>query len=67
MKATDYAIKEGGLLRCCIETLIKTELDSVPEEGDTIQCLHCKDFVTMHKGFWQWDPGDDLSLVPVSP
>jgi hypothetical protein len=56
MKASDFSIKQGGLMRCCIQTLMETELEAKPKDGDTIRCSFCGEAMTMHKGFWQWDP-----------
>lgn len=67
IQASDYPIKDGGLFRCCIETIMKWGFEVAPEEGHKIQCEHCQAHIVLYKGFWQGAPDDNLSSVPATP
>lgn len=52
-------IREGGLYRCCIETINTLQGDVRDEEGALIKCMHCGDRLRFRAGAWEW------ALTPV--
>ncbi len=65
--AGNYPIKQGGLWRCCIQTIMDTVFESPPEEGHKIECKQCRGWIQLHESFWQWAPDDSLMSVPATP
>lgn len=50
-------VRIGGLLRCCIETLLARD-DRRPVEGDVQDCTvgrGCKTRTRFRDGAWEWD------------
>lgn len=55
---TEYRIRRGGLMRCCIASIydaMDTAVD-IPKEGDVLKCKYCSDKLGMrfHNGAWEW-------------
>ena len=46
-------IRIGGLYRCCVEEINGLD-DAEDSEGDTLQCEHCKAWMTYRDGAWEW-------------
>jgi hypothetical protein len=50
-------IRQGGLMRCCIETWqTMAPMSADTREGDTLSCRYCElgDMI-VKDGVWQWD------------
>ena len=47
------AIRPGGLMRCCIDT-IHAKSPEYPQEGDFLDCDWCSDSVQWKNGAWEW-------------
>lgn len=69
-----YAIRQGGLMRCCIESihLAMQERDATglgaPEEGDLVVCRYDggKTRMKFVKGAWEWE-SDVVGPLTVKP
>ena len=53
--ATDYGVYQGGLMRCCINTLAQTKMDDAPKEGDTVDCQYCTSSMIYRGDGWRWN------------
>ena len=48
-------VRVGGLLRCCVQTVIEVdESEGVYVEGAIIICPYCKARMIKHAGAFQW-------------
>jgi hypothetical protein len=53
----------GGLMRCCVETWLTTELPTEP--GSTIKCKYCGSPIRRREdGDWEWDQEEALKNEP---
>lgn len=53
-----YRYRSGGLMRCCLQTLVLVyEDDPVhqPFEGDKLPCRYCSSSMIFKDGAWEWD------------
>lgn len=61
-------IRQGGLFRCCIETVYEHEFDAEPKEGDVLPCRYgCQDdrpTVIFRNGAWEWIKARALEEKP---
>ncbi|KKN03262.1 hypothetical protein LCGC14_1109280 [marine sediment metagenome] len=49
-------LRQGGVMRCCIDTLESTVVEDM-DDGDTIQCMHTDDpdhQLIYRDGAWEW-------------
>lgn len=53
---TSHRVNPYGLLRCCIETAqhIERRRMGLSDEGSTIQCMNCTEWMVLRDGVWQW-------------
>ena len=49
---TDQPIRTGGLMRCCIKTLVEREEPGT--EGDVQACRWCTESSRFRDGAWEW-------------
>lgn len=56
-------IMAGGLMRCCIGSLLKDKKYGKGREGDRVSCRYCEDTgMVFREGAWRWDiPADERS------
>ena len=47
-------LRIGGVMRCCIETLNTTPLES-EAEGTVLPCRWCKSSLRVRNGAWEWN------------
>ena len=49
-------IKQGGLYRCCLETLNEDSLSrtELPKEGETLKCKWSEQWMRYRDGYWEW-------------
>jgi len=57
MGKTSITINQGGLIRCCIDTLSNHE--DISSVGKHINCKYCDASMILEKGVWKWNPPDD--------
>lgn len=54
-----YRYRSGGLMRCCLQTLVMTYADNTAEyqagEGDKLPCRFCSSSMVFKDGAWEWD------------
>ena len=61
---TEYRVREGGLMRCCLATLDAHMLAATeaPKEGETLECRYEKNQprprMRWRKGAWEWNRDD---------
>ena len=48
----DFPVRQGGLYRCCIETL--KHYTGEPKEGDVLGCAFCNALMVWRDGAWEW-------------
>jgi hypothetical protein len=60
--ADEWPIHPGGLMRCCIETIVNcTELKDV---GNTLDCKYeHKPTMVLHADGWHWNAPPDAGLA----
>lgn len=63
-----YAVRHGGLMRCCLLALddAMVAASEPPVEGDTLACRYCKTTMVFTRGAWMWSshteaPGQDAT------
>jgi len=49
---------QGGLMRCCLKTLVDEEFDKEPEIGQTLGCLWCDEEMIYKEDGWHWSRKD---------
>lgn len=49
-------INQGGLMRCCIQSLL--EAFTIEDEGDIYTCPYCHSQMIVINQQWQWNPED---------
>ena len=55
-KGRENLIRQGGLMRCCIQTIVDFDTDGmVPEENTSMGCKWCDSSVIYRDGAWEWD------------
>ena len=54
-------IRQGGLMRCCIETL--ADYHGADNEGTVLACNWCSDSMRVRDGAWEWN-SPPVSLIP---
>lgn len=58
-----YSFRQGGLMRCCIQSLDNAMVQRVengegpPQEGDKVSCEYCPEMMTFRSGAWEWYQG----------
>ena len=58
MKFKDTKINQGGMMRCCTETLMARGLEAECAEGETVQCRYSQNpshSWILRKGIWAWN------------
>lgn len=56
---SEHRVRTGGLMRCCIETVVQhAQLGTPPKEGDTLTCRSCQEPLRYRDGAWEWANGD---------
>ncbi len=57
----EHAIRIGGLMRCCIETLNDRARTGEPHEGEKIECKYAPRHSAMiyRDGAWEWLKEDE--------
>ena len=58
MKAKDITINQGGLMRCCIDTIQRLPLDKDFEDGYILNCMYEGDDnrqMILDEGVWRWN------------
>jgi hypothetical protein len=53
-----FGYRQGGLMRCCLLTMVKVYEDDpthVPFEGDKLPCRSCSSTMVFRQGAWEWD------------
>lgn len=51
---TDLLIRQGGLMRCCIKSLLDYA-PADPEENEGHNCNWCSNPMVFRDGAWEWD------------
>lgn len=54
-------VRKGGLMRCCLQTLIEAKVKNT--EGETLPCKYCKESMRFRDGAWEWNH----EFGPVGP
>lgn len=50
----------GGLMRCCVQSLLEDPKYGNGKEGDRTECRWCKGGIVFKDGGWRWaGPEDD--------
>jgi hypothetical protein len=62
------SIRQGGLMRCCIQTLNEERTPDKPPatEGDILQCTWCKALMRFTREAWEWAASPLQISVPAS-
>ena len=47
-------IRQGGLYRCCLETLAGLPVDREDTEGELLNCRFCAEPMVFKGGGWEW-------------
>ena len=56
MKIDETGIKMGGMMRCCIKTIMDTPLGTQVQPGEKLKCNWCKGGVVLNGSrMWEWD------------
>ena len=56
-----YAVRQGGLMRCCLQSLdddmvkVVKGTSPTPVEGDKTKCRYCNGDMRFNKAAWEWD------------
>jgi uncharacterized protein (DUF1810 family) len=50
---TPKALRIGGVMRCCVETLNTTQVREVA--GEVLKCKYCSSSLIFRDGAWEWN------------
>jgi hypothetical protein len=61
---SEYPLRPGGLMRCCLASLDEAmrERAEPPQEGETMHCKYCKPDnggMIFRDGAWEWSNPDE--------
>lgn len=57
MRYDETRVNQGGLMRCCLQSLgtfVDEKKDQEAAEGEVHRCSYCKSPMVLENGVWRW-------------